>query len=59
MPEKKESKGKKVAVVGAGPAGLTCAYYLAIDGYDVEVYEALPVAGGWNITVSCLLQTTR
>ncbi|MCX7635079.1 MAG: FAD-dependent oxidoreductase, partial [Syntrophales bacterium] len=47
LPEKKESKGKRVAVVGAGPAGLTCAYYLAIEGYDVDVFEALPVAGGW------------
>ena len=47
LPEKKESKGKKVAVIGAGPSGLTCAYYLAIEGYDVEVFEALPVAGGW------------
>ena len=47
LPEKKESKGKKVAVVGAGPAGLTCAYYLAAEGYDVDVFEALPVAGGW------------
>ena len=47
LPEKKESKGKKVAVVGAGPAGLTCAYYLAAEGYDVEVFESLPVAGGW------------
>ena len=34
-------------IVGAGPAGLTAAYYLAIEGYDVEVFEALPVAGGW------------
>ena len=47
LPEKKESEGKKVAVVGAGPSGLTCAYYLAIEGYDVDVFEALPVAGGW------------
>jgi len=47
LPEKKESNGKKVAVVGAGPAGLTCAYYLAIEGYQVDVFEALPVAGGW------------
>ncbi len=36
-----------MAVVGAGPAGLTCAYYLAAEGYDVEVFESLPVAGGW------------
>ncbi len=47
LPEKKESKGKRVAVVGAGPSGLTCAFYLAIEGYDVDVFEALPVAGGW------------
>lgn len=36
----------KVAVIGAGPAGLTCAYYLARKGYRVTVFEALPVAGG-------------
>ncbi len=47
VPAVKEKKGKRIAVVGAGPAGLTAAYYLAIEGYDVEVFEALPVAGGW------------
>ena len=47
VPEVKEKKGKRVAVVGAGPAGLTAAYYLAIEGYDIDVFEALPVAGGW------------
>jgi len=47
MPEIKEKKGKKVAIVGAGPAGLTAAYYLAIEGYDVIVYEAAPIPGGW------------
>ncbi|MDP1991365.1 MAG: NAD(P)-binding protein [Syntrophales bacterium] len=47
VPAVKEKKGKQVAVVGAGPAGLTAAYYLAIEGYDVDVFEALPVAGGW------------
>ncbi|MFH1019366.1 MAG: FAD-dependent oxidoreductase [Pseudomonadota bacterium] len=36
----------KVAVVGAGPAGLTCGYYLAKWGYRVEVFEAHPRAGG-------------
>ena len=37
---------EKVAVIGAGPAGLTAAYYLAKDGFPVTVFEALPVAGG-------------
>lgn len=45
-PEKKPATGKKVAIVGAGPAGLTCAYYLALQGHGVTVFEALPVAGG-------------
>ena len=44
--EKPESNGHKVAVVGAGPAGLTCAGDLAKTGYDVTVFEALHVAGG-------------
>lgn len=46
MPEKPESNGHKVAVVGAGPAGLTCAGDLANKGYDVTIFEALHVAGG-------------
>ncbi len=37
---------KKIAVVGSGPAGLSCAYFLAIDGYDVTVYEKEKVVGG-------------
>ena len=48
--EKKPDTGKKVAVVGAGPAGLTTAYYLAADGVEVDVYEELPVLGG-EVTV--------
>ena len=44
--EKPETNGHKVAVVGAGPAGLTCAGDLAKKGYDVTVFEALHVAGG-------------
>ena len=48
--EKKSSIGKKAAVIGAGPAGLTTAYYLAADGIEVDVYEALPVLGG-EVTV--------
>ena len=46
MPEKAESNGKKVAVVGSGPAGLTCASDLAKKGYQVSVFEALHTAGG-------------
>ncbi len=48
--KKKKSIGKKVVVIGSGPAGLTTAYYLALDGVDVDVYEALPVLGG-EVTV--------
>jgi formate dehydrogenase beta subunit len=44
--EKKPSNGKKVVVIGSGPAGLTGAYYMALEGIDVTVYEALPVLGG-------------
>jgi len=40
------TKRQKVAVVGAGPTGLSCAYYLAQIGYEVTVFEALPVGGG-------------
>ncbi len=40
------STGKKAAVVGGGPAGLTAAYYLAKKGHDVTVYERYPTAGG-------------
>ena len=48
--EKKPANGKRVAVIGAGPAGLTTAYYLAADGVEVDVYEELPVLGG-EVTV--------
>ena len=45
-PVKPESNGHKVAIVGSGPSGLTCAGDLAKRGYDVTVYEALHTAGG-------------
>lgn len=48
--EQKRSTGKKVAVIGAGPAGLTTAYYLALDGVHCDVFEELPVLGG-EVTV--------
>ncbi len=46
VPEKKARHREKVAVIGSGPAGLTCAYFLAIEGYQVTVFEKLPVLGG-------------
>ena len=41
-----DKTGKKVAVVGAGPAGLTAAYYLVSKGHDVTVFDAFPKPGG-------------
>ncbi|MBW2352607.1 MAG: FAD-dependent oxidoreductase [Deltaproteobacteria bacterium] len=45
-PEKAPDNGQKVCIVGAGPAGLTCAYYLALKGYRPVIIDALPMAGG-------------
>ncbi|MFH0788251.1 MAG: NAD(P)-binding protein [Pseudomonadota bacterium] len=45
-PQLEENKREKVAIVGSGPAGLTCAHYLALKGYAVEIFESLPKAGG-------------
>ena len=42
------STGKRIAVVGAGPAGLACAHRLAMHGHDVVVFDARPKAGGLN-----------
>jgi NADH-quinone oxidoreductase subunit F len=44
--EKLPPTGKRVAIVGAGPAGLTAAFYLVRLGHDVTVYDAMPEAGG-------------
>ena len=44
--EKEAATGKKVAVIGGGPAGLNAAYYLAIAGHEVTVYDAMPEMGG-------------
>ncbi|WP_418655003.1 NADH-quinone oxidoreductase subunit NuoF [Anoxybacter fermentans] len=46
IPEVAPPNGKKVAIVGSGPAGLTCAFYLARKGYEVTIFEAMPVLGG-------------
>jgi len=44
--QQKPLNGKKVAIVGAGPAGLAAAYYLALEGVSCDVFEELPVLGG-------------
>lgn len=46
LPEMKESTGKQVAVVGAGPAGVSAAFFLTKEGHEVTIYEAMPQAGG-------------
>ncbi|ASW07366.1 NAD(P)-dependent oxidoreductase [Rhizobium sp. 11515TR] len=43
-----ESTGKKIAVIGAGPAGLACAHRLAVNGHDVTIFDAREKAGGLN-----------
>ncbi len=42
----KISKKEKMAIIGSGPAGLSCAYYLRKAGYEITIFEALPVIGG-------------
>jgi len=46
IPEKKAARKENVAVVGSGPAGLACAYFLAIEGFAVTVFEKQKVLGG-------------
>lgn len=46
-PEIKPATGKKVAVIGAGPAGLSCGFFLQKEGHQVDIFEAAPRAGGW------------
>ncbi|WP_394245554.1 formate dehydrogenase subunit alpha [Vibrio astriarenae] len=47
VPPKKPDNGKRIAVVGSGPGGLTAGYYLSNEGYEVTVFESMPHAGGW------------
>lgn len=47
VPEKDAENGKKIAIIGGGPSGLTCGYYLSNKGYGIDVFEASPQAGGW------------
>jgi heterodisulfide reductase subunit A-like polyferredoxin len=42
-----EKRGEAVAIIGAGPSGLSCAYHLALKGYKAVIFEAAPEAGGW------------
>ncbi|BCN29383.1 FAD-dependent oxidoreductase [Anaeromicropila herbilytica] len=46
VPKKRHDYGKKIAVVGGGPSGLSCAFFLAIDGYQVTVFEKQKALGG-------------
>jgi len=46
VPRIKHNYGKKIAVIGSGPAGLSCAFYLAVDGYKVTVFEKQHALGG-------------
>jgi len=43
-----EATGKRIAVIGAGPAGLACAHRLAMKGHDVDIFDARPKGGGLN-----------
>ena len=48
-PDIQPANGKKVGIVGAGPSGLTAAYYLALKGFDVTIYESHSYAGGMTM----------
>ncbi len=47
LPERHEDTGNRIAIVGAGPSGLSCGYYLSNLGHEVKLFEAAPQAGGW------------
>ena len=47
IPKIKPSTGKKVAIIGSGPAGLAAAFFLQKEGHQCEIFEAAPQAGGW------------
>jgi formate dehydrogenase major subunit len=46
IPEVKPASGHRVAIAGGGPAGLSAAYYLALEGHEVDIFEANPQLGG-------------
>ncbi len=45
-PEIKKKNNNKIAIIGGGPSGLSCAYFLTLEGYSVTIYEELPELGG-------------
>lgn len=47
QPAVKASSGKKIAIIGAGPAGLSAAFFLQKEGHQCDIYEASPAGGGW------------
>ncbi|MGL4613394.1 MAG: 2Fe-2S iron-sulfur cluster-binding protein, partial [Shewanella sp.] len=47
MPPRLADTGKKIAIIGSGPAGLSTGYYLSNQGHQVDIFEAMPKAGGW------------
>ena len=47
VPDVKPATGKKIAVIGAGPGGLSAAWFLQIEGHQTDIYEAAPKPGGW------------
>ncbi|MEA2042505.1 MAG: molybdopterin-dependent oxidoreductase [Bacteroidota bacterium] len=47
VPEVKPATGKKIAIIGAGPGGLSAAYFLQQEGHQCDIYEANPNPGGW------------
>ena len=47
VPGKKPDNGKKIAIIGGGPSGLTCGYYLSFEGFEVHIFEAEEACGGW------------
>ena len=46
LPRPEKTNGVKVSIIGGGPSGLSCAHFLALNGYEVELYEAKDILGG-------------
>jgi len=47
VPEPVAPNGKRVCIIGAGPSGLSCGYFLSYKGYEVDIFEASAATGGW------------